>query len=89
MSRRLLPRFYADGLREHIEGDGFMSDFDFTTAAKAMHVFHGSFPVSLAGTAKAHPRIRRRFGVANVVTRFQQADHSAQILPGGFIQSRV
>jgi hypothetical protein len=38
MGRRLLARLDPDGLREHVEGNRFVSSFELAIAAKAMHV---------------------------------------------------
>jgi hypothetical protein len=42
MGRRLLPRPYSHGLREHIHGNGFLSDAKFPVTAKTMHVLQES-----------------------------------------------
>jgi hypothetical protein len=44
MRGRLLARLDTDRLREHIEGDGFLSAFKFAITAKAMHRFHAESP---------------------------------------------
>jgi hypothetical protein len=41
LRRGFLPRPDSDRLREHVNGDGFVSDFDFAIATEAEQVFQG------------------------------------------------
>jgi 8-oxo-dGTP pyrophosphatase MutT (NUDIX family) len=74
---RFLPRLDADGLCEHVEGNGFMSRLEFAITAKAMHVLQETLPARIAARkigilseASREAQVRRRIpGVAAMRTK--------------------
>jgi hypothetical protein len=46
MGRRLLARLDPDRLGEHVEGNRFVSGFEFAITAKAMHVLQEFLPAA-------------------------------------------
>jgi hypothetical protein len=46
VGRRFLPRLDAYGLREHVDGDRFVSVFEFPIAAKTEEIFQAILPAA-------------------------------------------
>ena len=67
LSRRLLPRPYSHGLREHVYRHRFMSRLEFSVAAKTVQVFH---EFSLVTTRSQRKILSPPFRLRKYVERF-------------------